>query len=583
METVDQTKSQGSKITSALQVGSGVNIQELATALSEAEINPKIEKAQGKITETETKISALGQLKSSLSFITTALENLEDSSTITEYAASSSLATSVAAAADGSVAVPGTYVVQASQLAAPTRIVSNSHSSQTVSLNGGTAFDLSFNQGPSPGVTTAVTVTNPTPSTVVSAINTAGLGISASLINKSAAVTENALVTFSAMSAGQTFTVAGVTVTASGDVTAANVAAAFSNIAAGKSINSTTNLSSSGILTGWDTSAASGSKVRFTSTTAGGGVTDLSATGTNSGLLTIATTQGVTDEWYISVVGETGLQNQFTLSSTPDLGFSTNSNILSTAQNAVLSVNGIGSINRASNTVSDVIPGVSLELLGTSSATVTVTEDLDSLRTSIDNLVSSVNDFNSILREMENPDSSEPGIGGALAKESSFVGLLRKKVKAALLDKVSATASGSISTLRDLGLAYKLDGDIEIDETLYASAITSSLSDVKAMLTANNDSQSRYDTGAKGLALESKVALLNLTETDGLLINRETNADSNLIKEKEALTALEERMASAYERYIKQFAAMESIVQRSKSTGDYLEGQFTAMENMYKK
>ena len=583
METVDQTKSQGSKITSALQVGSGVNIQELATALSEAEVNPKIEKAQGKITETETKISALGQLKSSLSLITTALENLEDSSTITEYAASSSLATSVSAGADGSVAVPGTYVVQASQLAAPTRIVSNSHSSQTVSLNGGTAFDLSFNQGPSPGVTTAVTVTNPTPSTVVSAINTSGLGISASLINKSAAVTENALVTFSAMSSGQTFTVGGVTVTASGDVTAANVAAAFSNIAAGKSINSTTNLSSSGIMTGWDTSAASGSKVLFTSTTAGGGVTDLSATGTNSGLLTIATTQGVTDEWYISVVGETGLQNQFTLSSTPDLGFSTNSNILSTAQNAVLSVNGIGSINRASNTVSDVIPGVSLDLLGTSSATITVTEDLDSLRTSIDNLVSSVNDFHSTLREMENIDSSEPDIGGALAKESSFVGLLRKKVKAALLDKVSATASGSITTLRDLGLAYNLNGDIEIDETLYASAITSSLSDVKAMLTANNDSQSRYDTAAKGLALESKVALLNLTETDGLLINRETNADSNLIKEKEALTALEERMASAYERYIKQFAAMESIVQRSKSTGDYLEGQFTAMENMYTK
>lgn len=583
METVDQTKNQGSKITSALQVGSGVNIQELATSLSEAELSPKIEKTQGKITETEAKISALGLLKSSLSIITSSLENLEDSSSITDFAASSSLATSVTAAADGNVAVPGTYVVQASQLATPTRIVSNSHSSQTVSLNGGTAFDLSFNQGPSPGVTTAVTVTNPTPSTVVQAINTANLGISASLINKSAAVTENALVTFSAMTSGQTFTVAGVTVTASGDVTAENVAAAFSNIAAGRSINSTTNLSSSGTLTSWSTAVASGTKVRFTSTTAGGGVTDLSASGTNSGLLTIATTQGVTDEWYISVVGETGSQNQFTLSSTPDLGFSTNSNILSTAQNAVLSVNGIGSINRASNTVSDVVPGVSLGLIGTSSATITVTEDLSSLRTSIDNLVVSVNDFNTILKTMEDPDSSDTDVGGALSKDSSFVNLLRKKVRAALLDKESATASGSMTTLRDLGLAYKLDGDIEINETLYSNAITSSLSDVKAMLTANNDKQSRYDTAAKGLALESKVDLLNLTETDGLLINRESNADSNLIKEKDALTALETRMAEAYTRYIKQFAAMESIVQRSKSTGDYLEGQFTAMENMYKK
>ena len=341
-------------------------------------------------------------------------------------------------------------------------------------------------------------------------------------------MTENALVTFSAMTSGQTFTVAGVTVTASGDVTAENVAAAFSNIAAGRSINSTTNLSSSGTLTGWSTAVASGTKVRFTSTTAGGGVTDLSASGTNSGLLTIATTQGVTDEWYISVVGETGSQNQFTLSSTPDLGFSTNSNILSTAQNAVLSVNGIGSINRASNTVNDVVPGVSLGLIGTSSATITVTEDLSSLRTSIDNLVVSVNDFNTILKTMEDPDSTDPDVGGALSKDSSFVNLLRKKVRAALLDKESATASGSMTTLRDLGLAYKLDGDIEINETLYSNAITSSLSDVKAMLTANNDKQSRYDTAAKGLALESKVDLLNLTETDGLRITRESNADSNL-------------------------------------------------------
>ena len=581
MDTVDQTKTQGSKITTALQVGSGVNIQELATSLSEAELSPKIEKAQGKITETEAKISALGLLKSSLSVITSALENLEDNSTITEFAASSSLATSVTAAADGSVAVPGTYVVQASQLATPTRIVSNSHSSQTATLNGGTAFDLSFNQGPSPGVTTAVTVTNPTPATVVQTINTANLGISASLINKSAAVTENALVTFSAMTSGQTFTVAGVTVTASGNVTAANVAAAFSNIAAGRSINSTTNLSSSGTMTDWSTAVASGTAVRFTSTTAGGGVTDLSASGTNSGLLTIATTQGVTDEWYISVVGETGSQNQFTLSSTPDLGFSTNSNILSTAQNAVLSVNGIGSINRASNTVSDVVPGVSLGLIGTSSATITVAEDLSSLRNSIDNLVASVNDFNATLKKMEDPDNADIEIGGALSKDSSFVNLLRKKVKAALLDKESATASGGMTTLRDIGLAYKLNGDIEINETLYSSAIASSLSDVKAMLTASNDKQSRYDTAAKGLALESKVELLNLTETDGLLVNRESNADSNLIKEQDALTALETRMAEAYKRYIKQFAAMESIVQRSKSTGDYLEGQFTAMENMY--
>jgi len=101
------------------------------------------------------------------------------------------------------------------------------------------------------------------------------------------------------------------------------------------------------------------------------------------------------------------------------------------------------------------------------------------------------------------------------------------------------------------------------------------------MLTAGNDGQSRYASVNKGLALDSRVSLLGLIETGGLVVNRTTAATKNLASEKTALEALEKRMADAYARYITQFAAMESIVQRSKSTGDYLEGQFTAMENMY--
>ena len=581
MESVDQTKSQGSKITTALNVGSGVNIQELATSLSEAELNPKISSTEQKIERSEAKISALAKVKSSISLINSALINLEDVSSITEYTSTSSLATSVTAAPiSGSSAVPGTYLIQASQLAAPTRIVSNGSASQTTSLNGGSSFNLSFNQGPSPGIDTTVSVATDTPEGVVAAINDADLGISASLINKSAAVTENALVTFSAMTAGQTFTVAGVTLTASASMTSAQVAAAFSSLSAGQAPNAADNFSSTGTLTGWSTGSVNGSQVRFTSTTAGGGVTDLAASGTNANLLTIATTQGVADSWHVSVIGDSGLQNQFTLSSSPDLGFSTNGNILSTAQNAIMSVNGIGSINRATNTITDVIAGVTLQLSGTSSATVTVTEDLASLRTSIDQLVTSLNDFNTQLKEMEDPDNDTGEFGGALASDSSFVNLLRTKVKG-LLDLESATASGSMTTFRDLGLAFKLDGDVEINDTIYVDAVTTKLGDLKKMLTASNDSQSRYDGASKGLALEARIDLLELIETDGLVSNRTTNANTTLTSEQEALEALQVRMTEAYERYIKQFAAMESIVQRSKSTGDYLEGQFKAMDNMY--
>jgi len=583
MATIDQTNSQGSKITTALNVGSGVDIQELATSLSEAELSPKIESTKSKITDSETRISALGILKSGISRISTALARLEDSSSLTSFSASSSDSAAVAATAVvGTAGVAGSYAVQASQLAAPTRIISNSFSSSSQSLNGGTGFDVVFNQGPAPGVNTSVSVTDTTPAGVVDAINTANIGISATLINKSAAVTENAQVSFSDMTAGQTFTLAGISITATEAMTAAEVAAGFANLSVGAGANSSSKFTSSGTLSGWTTEGANGAVVRFTSTTAGGGVTDLAASSDADSLLSIATTQGIEDAWFISVSGETGLENQFTMSSTPDLGFSAADNQLSSAQNAILSVNGIDSINRASNSISDVIPGTKLVLKSTAATTIEVTEDLSSLRSSLDEVIASVNDFNTVLAEMEDPDNADSDMGGALANDSSFVSLLRKQVKS-LVDRQSATASGAMSSFRDLGLSFQLDGSIEINETTYTNAVNNNLANVRTMLTGNTDGQSRYDGSAKGLALESRSALLDLIESDGLLVNRTTNATNTLESQQEALAELEARMTKAYERYIKQFAAMESIVQRSKSTGDYLEGQFKAMENMYKK
>lgn len=583
MATIDQTNSQGSKITTALNVGSGVDIQELATSLSEAELSPKIESTKSKITDSETRISALGILKSGISRISTALARLEDSSSLTSFSASSSDSAAVAATAVvGTAGVAGSYAVQASQLAAPTRIISNSFSSSSQSLNGGTGFDVVFNQGPAPGVNTSVSVTDTTPAGVVDAINTANIGISATLINKSAAVTENAQVSFSDMTAGQTFTLAGISITATEAMTAAEVAAGFANLSVGAGANSSSKFTSSGTLSGWTTEGANGAVVRFTSTTAGGGVTDLAASSDADSLLSIATTQGIEDAWFISVSGETGLENQFTMSSTPDLGFSAADNQLSSAQNAILSVNGIDSINRASNSISDVIPGTKLVLKSTAATTIEVTEDLSSLRSSLDEVIASVNDFNTVLAEMEDPDNADSDMGGALANDSSFVSLLRKQVKS-LVDRQSATASGAMSSFRDLGLSFQLDGSIEINEITYTNAVNNNLANVRTMLTGNTDGQSRYDGSAKGLALESRSALLDLIESDGLLVNRTTNATNTLESQQEALAELEARMTKAYERYIKQFAAMESIVQRSKSTGDYLEGQFKAMENMYKK
>eukprot|EP01114_Cavostelium_apophysatum_P010786 TRINITY_DN24901_c0_g1_i1.p2 TRINITY_DN24901_c0_g1~~TRINITY_DN24901_c0_g1_i1.p2 ORF type:complete len:1271 (+),score=366.02 TRINITY_DN24901_c0_g1_i1:174-3986(+) len=88
-------------------------------------------------------------------------------------------------------------------------------------------------------------------------------------------VTESSVITFNALTAGQSYTVAGRTVTAVTGLTAAQVATAFSS--AGATIAGTVTVS--GTLAGFNAGAAAGNDVTFTSTTAGTDVTDITVSG----------------------------------------------------------------------------------------------------------------------------------------------------------------------------------------------------------------------------------------------------------------------------------------------------------------
>ena len=102
---------------------------------------------------------------------------------------------------------------------------------------------------------------------------------------------EAVTVTFPALTANQTFTLAGITVTASANgATAANLASAFASKLAGDSLTNGNELTFTGTLTGFKTSAvASSTQIRFTSSTPGSNVTDLAATGTNANTVQLGT------------------------------------------------------------------------------------------------------------------------------------------------------------------------------------------------------------------------------------------------------------------------------------------------------
>ena len=92
-----------------------------------------------------------------------------------------------------------------------------------------------------------------------------------------ATTTEKDVITFSALSAGQFYTVAGRTVTATGAASAAEVTAAMATGA------NSANVTVTGVLTGWTVTNTAGNDVTFTSTTATTDVADITTAATVAG------------------------------------------------------------------------------------------------------------------------------------------------------------------------------------------------------------------------------------------------------------------------------------------------------------
>jgi flagellar hook-associated protein 2 len=229
-----------------------------------------------------------------------------------------------------------------------------------------------------------------------------------------------------------------------------------------------------------------------------------------------------------------------------------------------------------------VIPGVTLNLKSTTSAnaSISIDEDKTALRDTINIFVDTVNNFSSLANDLATV-GGENEYSGSLSSDKSFVNLVSRQVKN-LIDKVSSTPSGGISSLRDLGLSFNLSGNLYVDDKIYNSVISTNYRSAVTMLTAGTEAQSKYDSSDKGLSLDASIELDNLVSSTGSITRQSNSAQAKVDEYTDQLLELENKLVSLQQKYIKQFAVMESLVQRSKDTGTYLEGQFESMSNMYK-
>ena len=301
-------------------------------------------------------------------------------------------------------------------------------------------------------------------------------------------------------------------------------------------------------------------------------------------------------EYRIVLSGDaTGSENSFVVSSSlddADLGFhdATNGNNQQSggvysqqlAVNAAFTMDGV-SLERASNSVGDVLDGVTLDLVGVSTAGVTkidVDKTTAQLKSKLQDVVAAYNSVKLSLREASNPDSDDEIIGGALANDFAAVRQVRTVLYRAITQD-SSTVSGSIGALRDIGIEITRSGDLAFNENKFDTVMSTNASDVSTMLSAGTNDQSEYDSAPQGLARDVISDLEeSLTDSiDGLFTSRTASSANALADYEDELVELEVRMNTVFERYLEQFTVMETLVSQLNSTRTSLSDTWANMGN----
>jgi flagellar hook-associated protein 2 len=293
-----------------------------------------------------------------------------------------------------------------------------------------------------------------------------------------------------------------------------------------------------------------------------------------------------TTPWKIVVTGEEGAEKKFSLSSTSAvaLGFDVQlpANQVQTAQNAILSVNGL-TVERATNSVSDVVDGVTFNLatVTTGAARIDLTRDTSGITQKIDDLVTAYKNFEENLKILGDRASEVEEFGGALAGDSLLQNI-RAQVRG-MLTATSSTPGSTVKAPRDVGLTFDRNGVLQFDKDKLAAQLQSNFDEVAQMFSANTNNQSVFSVAPGGVAGDAFIKLDKLMRTNGLIAQQSNNASQQVDRFKADLEKLEDQMQKLLDRYTRQFSAMESIVGSSNSLRESLKGTFEGMANAYKK
>lgn len=234
------------------------------------------------------------------------------------------------------------------------------------------------------------------------------------------------------------------------------------------------------------------------------------------------------------------------------------------AADAAFKLDGVA-MTSASNTIENVVPGLSLRLTGTNTGaptTIRFSDPGSAVSTFMQDLTAALNELMTTLGEAINPQ------GGDLARDSGARALRGAFAQLASTTIMPSAAPGQPRTLGELGLATNRDGTFRFDPARLTAVTKASPNGVTNMFTAGiHGVFATIDRLARNASTAGNPGSL------GGSLARFTAKKTDLTEARSALAEAQEALRA---QLTKRFAAADSRVGTSRSTLSFLQGQIDA-------
>lgn len=251
-------------------------------------------------------------------------------------------------------------------------------------------------------------------------------------------------------------------------------------------------------------------------------------------------------------------------------------NLLQTqaAQDAMVTVDGIQNIKRSSNTIENVIPGVTLYLKNQDpgqSVQLTVARSDTLLTNRVNAFISAYNELVDYLKQAQRYDAAKNEAGTLFADATTR--MIDRNMKDWISRSVPGVTSG-FNTLAELGIRTNDQDHLEMDASTFNAKLSENFDAVTSFFTQST-------SGAEGFAVKiGKGVDSLLSPTSGILTIRTNGVQKTIDSMETQISKLNDRSENTETRLKKQFTSLEVLLGKYQGLSDSLTQQLAALENL---